>query len=273
MSRQRLTTLREEPQVHPRASSFSGHERVPVREVPQRALSLSGGRGGGRHSARPNIPDSESLYHRADSAPARSSYDHEMSMDEMASSRHDEKMDPRHQSWPRADHYEERMDYGHESWPRRYPASHHAIFNPPVAHQISPPQFHPVGPEDIAAVRSYPNTEAIMMEVENVSSGHHPEHHAPWSADDMDCESSHPPRRDSHSPQGEAFLPPTPSHAYASDNRYEIQPPHAPTHHRTDSIASATVIVAQLSSALSDTLPEDDNPFEPIPIGGKRQAQ
>ena len=271
VSRHHLTSLREEH--HPRAYSFSGHNNsMPVRGAPSRALSLSSGRGGGRHSDLHNMAAyREHSFQRHDSAPRLPS--HDLSEISPAVTRHDEAAGM-HESWPRASmrHRDERTDFGNDSWParsRRSPSQ--AMFEPPHhAYQAPPPplshtQFHPIAPEGVTAMKPiYSDTDEIMLEVENVQSEHfHDQHqHTHWTVDAMECESSHSRRG---SMVGDtAYAPPSMDTGFPCREQCEIR--SSPKHLRNDSTVTATVIVAQLSSALSDSLPEDDNPFEPIPL-------
>lgn len=278
MSRQHLTDLREEAQPHPRAYSFSGHGRVPVRIAPPRAFSHSSDRGGRRRSDLSGISCREPTYHRADSAPSRSH--HELSLDDVASSRHSEMM---HESWPRTAirQYDESVERGHESWPRatmrphdesseswqqHYHGMDRAMYDPHSNIQSHPPRFHPIASDGVAAFDSYREADQVMMEVESVGSTHVAGRHGHWAQDDMDFETTHS-RRGSIA----GFLDSEHADAYSNHNQHQAQTSQVAAHQRNDSTVSATVIVAQLSSALSDTLHDDDNPFEPIPIGDTQQ--
>jgi hypothetical protein len=256
-----LAVLREE--VPTRAFSFSG-QAPKTRGAPSRALSLSAGRGGGRINDGNDMPYSEPVYHRADSAPPRA-------FDQLLSQQHDERMDTRHEaghdSWPGPRHRDEaadiRRDPRHDSWPQPYSSSRAMFHPPPAGLQRPPPQFHPVGPEDLAALKSYPDNDEMMVDVERSQSQQIPSH---WSNTGMDVDM--PSRQGTDTSHTGAHLASTQLNVFPPQCDFQPQNPGAlAAHQRTSSSASATAIVAQLASAIPDTLGEDENPFEPIPIG------
>ena len=274
VSRQQLTVLREEPS-HPRAYSFSGQAREQrARTAPRasRAMSLSLVHGGGRVTDdRSDLLYGEQRYHRADSAPSYHDHDRSISGEEIA-----------------AFHHQERLDSRHESWPQPYATNHAAMFSPPASFHASAPQFHPVGADDVAAHRpypgddvaahrSYPDSDAIMREVDNVRVGgvsshtHMPSPHWPIAEREGDMPPLGAVSRGPLTSHTRAYASaPTPMEAYSGNPGVSS----ARVHHRNDSTASATVNVAQLASAIpSESLQVDDNPFEPIPIGGRSKKK
>lgn len=269
VSRQQLTTLREE---HPRAYSFSGHSHEPRSRAASRALSLSSGHVGDRDSERSggrlNDGRSDLLYgeqYYRDSAPPLYHDDRSISGEELASF-----------------HQGERLDSRHESWPQSYPGSHAAMFMPPAAFHASAPQFHPVGVNDVAAHRSYPdqmsyhNSEAIMTEVGRVRADNVSSH---WSntGREVDMQPLGASSSVSHLADTRAYdASPGPA-TMAAYSSGKSRGSSDRAHQRDNSTVAASAIVAQLASSIKQETLEvgDENPFEPIPLGGgsKKKAR
>jgi hypothetical protein len=265
VSWQQLTVLREETHHYPRAFSFSGHtqESPRLREVRSRESWLCDGRDRGRFSGRSdaaNLPldGDESfrgdLFHRPHSAPGRH-YDQISAVDDMAG------IDSRHGRRTESQY--------HESWPQRFSAnSSRRPYDTLASLQGSAPQFYPIQAEDVAAHGSFPDTDTIMAEVANVRVRGRPSQMTHWSEPKITSQAS--PRMQ---------YPPRPG-VSSSSRRFPSPPPvlspqQAPAiHRRSDSTASATVIVAQLASAMhEEPLAQDDNPYEPIPLGGRSKEK
>lgn len=269
ISRQQLTTLREEP-PHPRAYSFSGHSREPRSRVTSRAMSLSSGRdydAGRLHDDRNELLYGEQYCYGGEPAPPVYQDERSITEEELAGF-----------------HAGERVDNRHTSWQQPYPSNHAAMFAPPAAFHASAPQFH-TGANELATHRSYPdqmpyhNSEAMMKEMGGVR------------ADNVSSQTSHWPNIS----EQESDLPPlgaASSGSYMADSRsFAASPSPAPmnahssersrtssdrAHARTNSTATASALVAHLSSSIkSETLEGGDNPFEPIPLGGapKKKAR
>jgi hypothetical protein len=280
VSRQQLTVLREETPHYPRAFSFSGHTQASqrLREVRSRELPLSYGRDGG-HFGYPSdatnhpLDGDESfhgdLFHRRHSASGRH-YDQPLSVDDMAGidARHGQRMDSQY----------------HESWPQPFSAySSRALYDTQASLHASAPQFYPVQAEDVAAHSSFPDTDAIMAEVANVRVRGGPSQMTHWSEPNVASHSRAVKRPAVEFPSHRAAsprlqYPPSPGSA----RRFQQQPEPAlvpqqalsAIHQRSDSTASASVIVAQLASAMhQEPLVQDDNPYEPIPLGGRSKKK
>ncbi|CAB9512606.1 Nitrilase family, member 2 [Seminavis robusta] len=283
VSRQHLTVLREDP-PHPRAFSFSGHthERLAGREVRSRAMSLSaGGHFGDRNdvdlSAGGNGPCHGEGFHRPDSAPGRYyGRGDASSVDDLA------EIDLRQGLGRRME------SSGHESWPQHSRSqTTRTFFNPPASLYATQPQFHPVRAEDLAGHRTFQGNDALMTAVDNARVHGEPSHVAQWTNNSIETEVRASQQQGNDLQFPASFASESPRIAYLQNSggasmgglypsgsaTTSNQPPEG-IHQRTDSTASATVIVAQLASALHQDSPNnDENPFEPIPLGGRSKKK
>ena len=174
----------------------------------------------------------------------------------------------------------DRLESRHHSWQQPYPSNHAAMFSPPNTFHASAPQFHTGRASDLDCHQSYPdqmsyhNSEAIMKEVDGVR------------ADNVSSQTSHWPNSEqgSNMPMGVssssgAYMAPD-TRSYAPDPGPAPMAAHSSgisrassdrAHMRTNSTATASTLVAHLSSSIkSETC---DNPFEPIPLGGEPKAK
>ena len=251
VSRQHLTVLREEhpPQHLPGSHSYAGPVREPLGRS-SRAMSLGRGRDNITLDDRGSYSFAESPYLNR---PAYH-HDHERSIsgEELAAYHHEERLNPRH-----------------ESWHGPFPGERVEMFNAPPSFHASAPQFHTTGAGHIAAHRTYPIQSSGVAMVDEMGA---PFGEPQWSYSDRD--SGMPPIHPSNSRRGSSFRgyeAPVPAYSEEAPRHRRNDSTDVGVHRRNDSTMSATGIMAHLTSAIpADSLkPDDSNPFEPLPIGGR----